>query len=230
MRLTWRVFHWVWIILWLLVSCVYAEYQPPIYLYSQVGTQGVGVGTGMKLNNNWVIRAEVNGFNYTKHRSDANGLTSTEKRSVRAAGVYADYFPYESSVRFTGGLMLNQANAQYVATATGSDGAILTLNGTEYHLNQGEIAAMTVKTSPIMPYLGVGYGHDDIEPVGFNFHADIGVGIGQKPKTSLVVNAPSLTDDPTLEANRQAEESRLQKKLKVFEFVPVIKLGMGYTW
>lgn len=229
MTLQRRVIWITWVASLFSVTYTYADYTPPIYIYSQGGSEGVGIGFGMKLNPSWAIRAEVNGFNYTTKASDS-GLSSTMKRKLRTAGIYADYFPTEYSVRITGGLMLNQSQADYSATSPSPDGATLTLNGSAYHLGPGDTVAASAKTSPIMPYLGIGYGHDEIETTGFTFHADLGIAFGNKPKTSLTLNAPDLATDATVEANRQAEEQKMQHDLKFFRFFPVAKMGVGYIW
>lgn len=206
---------------------VNAEVPPP-YVYVQGGTEGAGVGIGVKLNPSWVIRAEVNAIDRNK-KEQKTGVNSSLSRQFRTSGVYVDYFPAEPSVRVTAGLMLNNTKYQYNAVAQ-SGGATLTLNDVGYHINQGESASVLSKASSVMPYIGVGYGHDEVEKPGINFHADVGVGIGREPSTRLTLNAPSLSTDSTVEANRRAQEEKIKSDLKTLKMFPVAKIGIGIAF
>src|SRR5690606_26633442 len=122
--------------------------EMPVYVYTQIGTEGIGAGYGMRLNPSWVIRAEANMMNYSK-TSDKSGISSDMKLKLRSEGVYADYYPIENSpVRVTGGIMLNQTKARFNAVAP-AGGATATFNGTSYALAAGESVTGNVEASPV---------------------------------------------------------------------------------
>jgi hypothetical protein len=56
------------------------------------------------------------------------------------------------------------------------------------------------------------------------------MGIGRKPKTTLVINSPSLATDATLEPNRQIQEGKIQNDLKSLRIFPVLKMGIGLVF
>jgi hypothetical protein len=210
------------------IHSAWAELPSPVYAYVQAGTEGAGVGMGLKLNPSWAVRAEVNAMNRDK-KSSIVGVKANLSKQFRTAGVYADYFPGEPSFRITTGLLFNQTQYQYDASVV-SGGATLTLNDVSYKAAPGETVSSTSKSSPVMPYIGVGYGHDEMDKMGFTFHADVGVGVGRKPETTLVINSPSLATDATLEPNRQIQEKKIQNDLKSLRIFPVIKMGIGLVF
>jgi hypothetical protein len=200
----------------------------PFYAYTQASnSKGIGVGTGMRLSPSWVIRAEANVFefyyDYTKANTPFDG-----KIRLLSEGIYADFFPIDSPVRLTTGLMLNQSKLTG-KTATGSQ---VNFNGTNYILTGG-YASFSAKPSAVMPYIGIGYGHDEVDKRGgIKFHADIGVAISRSPTVTLSVhNAPAeVSNDPTFEPNRQQEERIMQERLESYKVLPVVGAGIGYTW
>lgn len=201
----------------------------PIYTYTQAGTQGLGIGVGMKLNPSWVIRAEVNGLNLNRDFSKGSNSYSG-KAKLRSEGIYADYYPMDNGFRVTGGLMFNQTKLTGDANLTGSS---VVYNGTTYAVAAGETVSATVKSSPVLPYLGIGYGHDEADKLGFKFHADLGFAFGGKPDANVTLPA-SLAGNAQANADRQAEEQNLQDSFKTVPFVgkvqPVAEMGIGYTW
>jgi hypothetical protein len=201
-----------------------------IYTYGQGGTQGLGVGIGMKVNPSWVIRAEVNGLNLNRDFTKGSN-TYAGKGKLRSEGVYADYYPMENSpLRVTGGLMFNQSKLTGDATLSGSS---VVYNGNTYVVGAGETVTATVKAPSILPYLGVGYGHDEADKQGLKFHADLGFAFGSKPSASITLPS-SLSGNATADADRRAEEKKLEDSFKTTPFVgkvqPVAEVGVGYTW
>jgi hypothetical protein len=200
-----------------------ALFPSPIYTYTQIGTEGLGVGYGMKVNPSWVVRAEINAISSSKDFSKANN-NYTGRLKLRSEGVYADYYPIEGNpARVTGGLMLNQS------TISGTtDAASINLDGTSYAL--ASPATARVKLSPVMPYLGIGYGHDEPEKAGFKFHADAGLAIGKKPEVTLSATPTGAVNAVAFENARKAEEDKIANDVKKMQVLPVLKIGAGYTW
>jgi hypothetical protein len=178
----------------------------------------------MKVSPSWAVRAEINALNYNKDVSKGNN-SYAGKIKLRSEGMYADYYPMEgSAVRVTGGLMFNQSST----TATTST-ANINLNGTSYAL--ANPASAKIKLSNFMPYLGVGYGHDEAEKAGFKLHADAGIAMGKKPEVALSATpASSVADPAAFERARKAEEDKIADSAKKLRVLPVLKIGAGYTW
>ncbi|MES2206990.1 MAG: hypothetical protein V4525_09375 [Pseudomonadota bacterium] len=200
----------------------------PLYAYAQASnSKGIGIGTGMRVNPSWVIRAELNLFEFYYDYTKANTPFDGKLRMI-SEGLYADFFPTDSPIRLTTGLMLNQSKL----TGETAIGSLVNFNGTKYLLTGGR-ASFEAKPSAAMPYIGIGYGHDELDKrSGFKFHADVGLAVSKAPTVTLSVkNAPpSVRNDPTFEPNRQQEEKIMQDTIRHYKILPVVGAGIGYTW
>ncbi|MES2206991.1 MAG: hypothetical protein V4525_09380 [Pseudomonadota bacterium] len=207
--------------------------MPPINSYAQIGSQGVGIGIGLKVNPSWVVRAEINGLNYNRDFTKA-GNSYTGKAKLRTEGVYGDYYPIaDSGMRVTGGLVFNQTKLTGIAKPNSANQ--IALNGNNYLLAAGETLSAEVKSPSVLPYLGLGYEHNpNNTKTGLKFMADFGLAFGKKPEakiqlpTSLSANNAAITD-------RQTEETKLEDSFSKFspwvgKVQPMANIGIGYTW
>jgi hypothetical protein len=74
----------------------------------------------------------------------------------------------------------------------------------------------------------------------FTANFDFGVALQGSPKAALHLNGGAcdsrglnclnIATDPTVQANIQAEQIKLNKDLKPFKYYPVISLGFGWSF
>lgn len=188
--------------------------------YLGIGTTGYGIGYAHKLDDNSGVRVEYDGMNYN-HSVNSNGTTYDAKIKMSSLGAYYDYF-ISGGFRASAGLV--GGDNKFVGTAQASSGTY-TINGTAYSA-AGESMTFQAKMPDVMPYFGIGYGHDQVKP-GFGFYADAGFLYG-KPKVSL--NASSGLVAAAGQANIDAEKQKLQDKLNKYSLFPVIQVGVSYAF
>ncbi len=206
--------------------------MPPIYSYTQIGSQGIGIGVGLKINPSWVVRAEINGLNY--NRDFTKGSNSyAGKAKLRTEGIYGDYYPInDNGMRVTGGLVFNQT--KLTGTVKPSSTNQVSLNGTNYTLAAGETLSAEVKSPSVLPYLGLGYEHNADNKPGLKFMVDFGLAFGKKPEAYIQLPS-SLSANAAANTDRQNEENKLEDAFNKFspwvgKIQPVANIGIGYTW
>jgi hypothetical protein len=189
-------------------------------VYTQIGTEGIGLGAGAALSEAFGVRAEVN---YGRLNDDfsAGDIDYEAKIKLRGAGLYGDWFPTPSSFRLTAGASFNNSRID----ATGTSSSTLTINGRRYSA-AGEAVIGTIEWPTVMPYLGVGFGHGP-RARGWGFFADLGFLIG-KPKTTLTATPGLLAQVPPADLERERRE--LQDKADDYRLYPVVKIGVSYAF
>ncbi len=188
--------------------------------YLGIGTTGYGVGFAYKLSDNAGLRAEYNGLDYS-HQVNSNGATYDAKIKMSNLGAYYDYF-ISGGFRATAGLVAG--DNKFTGSANASSGTY-TINGTAYSA-AGESLTFQAKMPDVMPYFGIGYGHDQVKP-GLGFYADAGFMYG-KPKAELSASA-GLTAAAG-QSNIDAEKQKLQDQLNKYSLFPVVKVGLSYAF
>jgi hypothetical protein len=129
----------------------------------------------------------------------------------------ADWFPFKSFYRVTGGFFVNLNKGDLTLTSTSSH----TIGSTVYtpEILGNVIANVTV--NKITPYLGLGIGNLNTDQ-GFGFSFDIGALYHGAPNVSLSASGllqPSAEQAPVIEDN-----------LKWFKFYPVLAVGIIYNF
>ncbi|MET0508644.1 MAG: hypothetical protein ABWZ78_10770, partial [Burkholderiaceae bacterium] len=187
--------------------------------YMQIGTEGIGLGAGTGLSDNFGVRAEAN---YGRLNGDFNAgdLDYEAKMKLRGAGIYGDWFPTPSTFRLTTGASFNNSRID----GTTASSSTLTINGRQYSA-AGEAVIATIEWPTVMPYPGIGVGRGP-RARGWGFFADLGVLIG-KPKTTLTAT-PGLAQVPAADLERERRE--LQDKADDYRIHPVVKIGVSYAF
>ena len=182
-------------------------------VYTQFGTNGLGLGYAASLNNNWAVRGQYNTLNlsYTGDVSDVNSSGSADlKIKFNSVQVVGDWYPMESSsFRLSGGVVFN--NNKITINGTGTVGGV----------PNSTVDAEIKMSDGISPYMGLGYSSRPKTAKGLGFNFDLGV-MFQNPKASLSSDAGT-----TATADQLAKIQDAVDKLKV---MPVIGLGISYSF
>lgn len=189
-------------------------------VYTQLGTEGIGIGAGAAVGDAVGIRTE---FNYGRLDRDfrAGDIEYEAKARLRGIGVYGDWFPTPSSFRLTAGANFNSSRVD----ASGASNSTLTINGRQYSA-VGEAVIARIEWPSVLPYFGIGVGHGP-RALGWGFFADLGILVG-KPKTTLTATPALLAQVPAADLERERRE--LQDKADRYRIYPVLKVGVSYAF
>lgn len=193
-------------------------------LNGKVSTLGLGVEAAFPLTESLDARVGLNTFNYNFNKSTASGGLTTNyngKLNLQSLEAIADWHPWASSFRVSGGLIYN--NNKITMTGQPSAGTI-NIGGVPYAIGAGQSVNATIDFNKIAPYVGVGWGRTP-KNTGLSFTSDIGILFQGKPKGRVTTNIPGATAADINKANTD-----LTNSLKSFNFYPVVSVGIGYTF
>jgi len=198
----------------------------------KISTLGLGVEAVFPMTQSVDARIGLNAFNFTLNKSsDASpGKIATNYSGnfdLQSFQALADWHPWQSSFRVSGGLVYN--NNQFKMTATPVPGKnIIYINGNPYSLTSAISANPSVDASidfrKIAPYLGIGWGRTP-KNTGLSFTSDIGILFQGTPNSNVTTNITGVTSTDITQANAQ-----LQDSVKNYNIYPVISVGIGYSF
>ena len=189
-------------------------------IYGHVGTEGLGIGYSHSISPQAGVRVEANYGRFSR-KIETDGVEYDARIRLGGIGVIGDWFPADNGFRLSGGLTWNDKKG----SGTGrSEAESVTLNGQTYSL-VGEELRGSIKFPTVMPYLGIGWGHQGATR-GWGFTADLGVLFG-KPKARLSAT-PGLQQQAGDDI--EAERRELQREANKFKVYPILKVGVSYRF
>lgn len=205
-------------------------------VYSKAGFPGVGFGYAYGLNKSFGLRADVTTIGSYSGDKTSDNLNYNAKLNYNQAGVYGDFFPFESNFRLTAGLNFRDAKVTGDGRPNGNNQ--LTVGDTTVTVNSNDIINARIKMPSVAPYLGIGWGlNTAASSKGWSFFADIGVTIG-KPKVSLQANqslmdkldAVAVSNGSTGQAELDKQTAQLKKDADKLKFIPQVFVGVAYKF
>jgi hypothetical protein len=185
----------------------------------KISTLGVSVEGYRSLSSQFNVRLGIADFPY-----NANNVASSSTYSANAdlkllsVSALADWFPFESNIRVTGGLMinLNKVNIALTPKKTYTQGNIIYTPA-----KLGQLFA-DLTFNKVAPYLGIGLGNPTAGAQGLGFTFDIGTFYQGGPKVSM-----SATQLLTPSAS---QSGILQNDIKNLVLYPVLSFGLYYKF
>ena len=186
-------------------------------VYLDLGMNGIGLGYGHSLSENWAARVQYNKYlrSFTGDVGDYGAQANMKLDfTLSSLQLLADWYPFSGGFRFTGGVVKNDNKISLAAT----NANVGNLTGQTVN---GEI---TMSKSP-SPYLGIGYSSRPQSASGFGFVFDFGV-MGQDPDVSLSI--PGATAAQQADIDQQIAKTR--SSLSPLKTWPVLSLGLSYSF
>ncbi|NGP88891.1 hypothetical protein [Fodinibius halophilus] len=194
--------------------------QPQFSVGVKAGTMGVGGEITTSINKNFNARLSGMFFSYThsgvytddnpdiKHESDLN---------TTSVGGIVDYFPFQNSVKLSGGLFYHS----FTVTGDATPNESYTLDGKTFQPEElGTLSANLDYKSKIVPYAGIGIGNPLAKGSKLKFNVEIG---------TVYTNSPQVTiQGKGMIAPTAQQDQRFQDGLKDFKFHPVLNIGLSY--
>ena len=181
-------------------------------VYTQIGTNGLGLGYAKSVSQDWAVRGQYNTLNlsYTGDVSDTTSSGSAEvKIKFDSVQVLGDWYPGDGGFRLSGGVVFNNNKITVNGTGTVNNVPNQTINA-EIKMSDG-----------IAPYVGIGYSTRPKDAKGFGFTYDLGV-MFQNPKASLTSSASA--------ADTAAQLAKMQDAVDKLKTMPVLAIGISYSF
>lgn len=182
-------------------------------VYTQLGTNGLGLGYATSVAPNWAVRGQYNALPKQKFSGDVgdfgSGSTLTVEVDWNSVQIVGDWYPAGDGFRVTGGAVVN--NNKITVNGTGTVG-----------VTAGATVNAEVKMSDgLTPYLGIGYGTKPKMDKGLGFNMDLGI-MFQNPKAKLTSSAAA--------SETAAEERQMQDAVDKLKYFPVLSFGISYSF
>lgn len=182
-------------------------------VYTQLSTNGLGIGYATSVAPNWAVRGQYNTLPKQKFSGDVGdfgaGSTLTVEVDWNSVMVVGDWYPAGDGFRVTGGALANNNKITVTGTGTVGSTAGATVNA-EVKMSDG-----------LTPYLGIGYGTKPKMDKGFGFNMDLGI-MFQNPKAKLTSSAAA--------SETAAEERQMQDAVDKLKYFPVLSFGISYSF
>jgi hypothetical protein len=205
----------------------------------KVSTLGVGIEAAVPLFAKANLRGGANYFKYNRAMTN-DGIHYTGQLQFRSAEAHFDWFPI-GGFHVSPGVLFYNGN-QLTANAAVPGGQNFTLSGTQYQSDLAMPVGGTGKLDfvKVSPTIMVGFG-SLIPRSGrhFSFLAEVGGAYQGSARvalnlTGMVCDTSGLfcipTSDPTVQANIQAQQRKIQNDINPYRFYPVISMGVGFNF
>lgn len=183
-------------------------------VYTQIGSNGVGIGYGASVSADWALRGQLNAYkqSFSGDVGDFGaGSALTIDLNLSSAQLVGDWYPSNGGFHLSGGLVFNNNK--------------ITIAGTGNVNNKPATVSAEIKMSDaVSPYLGLGYATRPKDAKGFGFNFDLGV-MFQKPKVTLTATGVGVT-----QADIDAQTAKVQDAADKFKNMPVLGFGISYSF
>jgi len=192
--------------------------------YVGVGVPGLVVGYAYTVNQQLGLRADAGYTGRIRKVDSASGVEFEGKAKYDRLGMYGDYFPFSGGFRITGGVTINRATLELRSRFNGVTS--VNINGNTVVPTANDYFNVNVRYPTVMPYIGVGYGHDQGH-AGLGFVADVGVSIGKAKfsRDTNLVGQYGITD-----ADVDAKLDQVNDSVGRLTVLPSASLGMSYRY
>ena len=206
----------------------------------KVGAEGIGFDVATPLVKKVNLRGGASFLNYSRPLTE-DGIQINPTLVFRKVGFSADYYPLGGSFRISPGVVVHNGN-RVDATALVPAGQSFDLNETTYYSSSTDplhgVAAVSFGNK-VAPSFTLGWGN--MLPrssrrwsvpfeVGFEY-------IGRPALTYDFAGSACSSDgcapvqsDPSFQADRIAEQNKLNDDLAPLRFYPILSVGFGYKF
>lgn len=196
--------------------------------YVSVGVPGVVVGYAYSVNQKMGLRADAGTMGSVNRTHTVSGVGFDTKVQYNRFGVYGDYFPFSGRFRLTGGLTINKAQLDLKSRFDGTSS--IRVNGNDITPTSADYFNMQMKFPAIMPYIGIGLGHQP-RAAGMGFTADVGVSIGRlKTSTDTNIVGKTYGSYTVTQSDVDAKTNEVRDAVGRISFLPSASLGVNYRY
>ncbi len=194
--------------------------------YLALGFPIVQVGYAHSVNQQLGLRADFGTSGTFSKDGMEEGIDYKGDLNLHRVGLFADYFPFSGGFRLTGGVTLNKAELKLNSNLV--NGRNVTIGDQSYTPDGSEYLNVQVKMPAVMPYIGIGWGHQASEK-GWGFVADLGVSVG-KATLDYQTNLIAKSGGAITQADVDKEVSELRDSVGKVTVLPQISLGVSYKF
>mgnify|MGYP006081439833 CR=1 FL=1 len=190
----------------------------------RIGTLGGSIEVNKPINKYLGARAGFNYFTYgtSEKLEDVSYDIDLEFKSF---GAYLDWYPFNSTIHFTAGVLINGNKIEADGKAQSS-----------YRVGNNSFTGAEVGTldaevdfNALAPYFGVGVDTSWGGESQVSFNLDLGIIYQGAPDVNITASGTAASD-PFFQSNLAKEISDFEDDMSFFKWYPVVSVGLGYRW
>ncbi len=183
-------------------------------VYTQLGTNGLGIGYAASVSQDFAVRGQFNTFkqSFSGDVGDFGaGSSLTIDLNLNSVQLVGDWYPMDGGFRMSGGIVFN--NNKITVAGTGN------VNNKPASVN-----AEIKMSDSVSPYVGLGYSTRPKDAKGLGFNMDLGV-MFQNPKSTMTATGVGVT-----QADIDAQNAKVQDAIDKLKNMPVFGIGISYAF
>jgi len=203
---------------------------------------GGGLEGAMRVTQRTNVRAGFNMFSYSRG-FNKDGIAYAGQLGFKTVEAHYDIFPFAGSFHVSPGVLV-YAGTPITATAAVPGGQSFSLGGMQYYSDTTTpvTGSGTIKFNRAAPMATFGWGNliSRKETKHFSMPVELGVAFQGSPQAALTLagnvcdvpggNCRSVVSDPTVQANVQSEQTKVNNSMSFFKVYPIISVGFGYKF
>ncbi len=189
----------------------------------KLGTLGIGVEGTYQLSPKWGLRGGLNRYDYG-YEDDLDGVDYDGDLKLSSITLLADYRPFESGFRLSGGAVINDNAIKGVALPAD----FYDIGDETYTLAETGTLSATADFDDLSPYVGIGY--DFASSSNLRFNIELGVLVQGSASVEILSTGGSLSSDPAFQAELASEARFYEDDLKDYDVYPVLSIGLQYAF
>ena len=200
----------------------------PFTLGLEASTTGVGGSGNWRFADHWGTRAGFNYFSYSQDAKDIEGISYNTDTRLMSEPLAVDIYPWaKSSFRITVGILFNQNQLEGVVPQDPVFGqTFVDINGTLYDSASIGNLNMKIEQWPVAPYLSIGGSIYFDKAKHWSLSGELGVAYTGNPTATLTTSIPNSVAPQDL----NGEEKQLEDWAKKYQFYPILRLSMNYSF
>ena len=186
-------------------------------IYTQIGSNGLGLGYAKSVSQDWAVRGQYNALPKTSFSGDVGDFGSGSSLTIdinwSSVQLLGDWYPSDGGFRVSGGVVFNSNKITLAGTGTvGTNTAPSAVN------------AEIKMSDSLAPYAGIGYSTRPKDAKGFGFTYDLGV-MFQNPKATLAATGGGVTA-----AQIEEQRVKVQDAIDKLKIMPAFSIGVSYSF
>jgi hypothetical protein len=198
----------------------------PLTIGVEAGTTGVGGAATLRFGGHFGVRAGMNYFSYS-YDSTIEGIPYDATFRPMSETVGFNFYPFKKrSFYISAGIFFNQNEL----TGTSSDTTTpLTIDGITFPAGTVGTLHMKIEQQPVNPYISIGgtFFYFD-KKRHWSLSGELGVVYAGEPEVSLTRTGGIA--NPAIDAAITAEEQELEDYAERYQFYPILKLALNYSF
>ena len=218
--------------------------QPPLPRFGiavSIGLLGAGIEAATAIHKRLNVRGGFNYFSYSLSGTSSDNLGYNGSLRLSSGEALLDYFPVKWFHLSGGALVYDGFQGKGTIMVPG--GHTLTLNHVTYYSDPADPVTGTGKIAAQVAAPVALFGFGNLLPRNrhhFSVSSDFGVAFQGAPTTTLnligstcataTTGCAPISQQPSVQANIVAEQSKINKDLKPFNFYPIFRINFGYKF